>query len=452
MKRIIAFLLLFFLIYFPVIFADTTQTLTPQSDGGSDSASWKNAAGVACNSTDCYLEVDEAVGSACSSGSDGDTSYVESNTLNASQTFALNEEVIPGGATINEIRITVCSKKIQTGAPDQIQTQYCLNGACHSSGVNIGSGAGYSENAQNYSDINVPRSGGNDLEIGVIVTSYQNNPVRVSRISAVVLYTPLQSVPIEPPRASIPIPERYRFAPSRVELKGVAYPGSRVEILQKVKYATEYRPVADSAITILHDGTFSVLAGNLAEGDYFFSLQAQDRDGARGNALLLPITLHGYDDFIKEDILMSPTLELEKSALNISDFLKIKGYGFGYGKMELEIDGKFVQEGEADSYGFYALSFPVKSLESGTHYLKIRSRLRTGLASIFSNPVAFKVFELAFPETDFNQDNKVDISDWSIFLFRWSSQDPGLKQKIDIDKNGKIDIVDFSIFLKAMTI
>ena len=55
-------------------------------------------------------------------------------------------------------------------------------------------------------------------------------------------------------------------------------------------------------------------------------------------------------------------------------------------------------------------------------------------------------------KADFNGDNAVTITDWSIFLFRWNAEDPSLKPKIDLDGNGKIDIADFSIFLKAMKI
>ena len=50
---------------------------------------------------------------------------------------------------------------------------------------------------------------------------------------------------------------------------------------------------------------------------------------------------------------------------------------------------------------------------------------------------------------DYNNDRKIDISDWSIFLNNWSSSDETTRKKDDLNKDGGLDIFDFSIFLAS---
>src|SRR3990167_11456676 len=98
---------LLFLFGLQTAYADTTSVLRPNADGGDDSTSWLNRGGTACNSADCYLEVDESAGSSCTD-SDGDTSFISGQEVDISQTFDINESSIPNGSTISNISISVC--------------------------------------------------------------------------------------------------------------------------------------------------------------------------------------------------------------------------------------------------------------------------------------------------------------------------------------------------------
>ena len=82
--------LLVFCFLFNVSLAATTGTLRPTADGGDDSANWDNTANAACNTADCYLEVDESTGGSCTN-SDGDTSFVDSQGGGDAQTFDIDE-------------------------------------------------------------------------------------------------------------------------------------------------------------------------------------------------------------------------------------------------------------------------------------------------------------------------------------------------------------------------
>jgi hypothetical protein len=119
----------------------------------------------------------------------------------------------------------------------------------------------------------------------------------------------------------------------------------------------------------------------------------------------------------------------------------------------VEIDGA-TQKGtvSADKNGYYTFSASVGSLAIGAHYARVRQTDKDGKKSEWSQTKSFKKSLLLTLEADFNNDGKVNITDWSIFLFRWVSPDQTLRSSADIDGNGKVDIFDLSIFLKTMQI
>lgn len=179
--------------------AETTANLLPLADGTEDSSSWKTATGTACNGTNCSTQVNESSGASCSN-SDGDTSYVESNTNGAAQTFDVALSSIPDNATITQIDITVCARKSATGAANSFQTRKCINGTCSSSGTNISTGTAYSETSQSHTGLNITKTASTDIEIGTIVTGSVANKVRVSRLATIITYS-------LPAPAPTPVPE-----------------------------------------------------------------------------------------------------------------------------------------------------------------------------------------------------------------------------------------------------
>lgn len=168
--------------------AATTSSLFPIADGSLDSAAWTTSAGAPCSGASCFAEVAETGGSECS-GSDGDTTYIQSATQNAAQTFGVSLTDIPDSATITDITVTACHVKGQSGQPNKFQTRYCLNGACTDSGNDITPPANYNEASQNFSGLTITKTGTTDLEIGVVITDNANKQTRVSQLSAVLTYT-----------------------------------------------------------------------------------------------------------------------------------------------------------------------------------------------------------------------------------------------------------------------
>lgn len=168
--------------------ADTTGTLRPTADGGDDSTSWSAKSGTACSGTDCSADVDESSGSSCTD-SDGDTSYIDSSTQNASQTFNLDLSSIADNATISAVDVSVCHIKGESGQATKFQTRYCVDGSCTNSGNNITPPATYGDRTQTFSGLSITKASSTDFEIGVIITDSSKKRVRVSQISAVITYS-----------------------------------------------------------------------------------------------------------------------------------------------------------------------------------------------------------------------------------------------------------------------
>jgi hypothetical protein len=82
----------------------------------------------------------------------------------------------------------------------------------------------------------------------------------------------------------------------------------------------------------------------------------------------------------------------------------------------------------------------------------VRARQITvnGLQSEFSPQKVFFTTNLVVPKTDFNNDGKINVSDWSIFLSRWTSTEPSTRLLDDLNGDGKIDASDFSIFIRTL--
>lgn len=433
------------IIGFGVVFwvlADT-PTLRPIADGGDDSASWTNTTGTACNSADCYLEVDESSGASCTD-SDGDSSYIEASINGASQTFDIDLSAIPGGSIINKIDITICQKRIGSAPPNQFQIKYCSNGVCVDSGSDIGAAGNYAQSTHSFST-SINKYELSDIEIGVVITGTQNKVVRVSQLGATITFTG----PDKPgPSGGASV--------RRVVLSGQAYAPSSIELLRRSSEDEEFQQVTNQSLSLSNDGMFSISYLGLSNADYFFALRVKDQDGRDAGVLSFNTQL--VDNFTVNDIFVPPTVDFENALLKRGRDIKLFGYASPYNPVEVEIDGETAGETKADNRGYYTLAVNTDLLQNGLHQVRVRqidnSYPRRFIPprdkSVFSASRTFKVTALLFPEADLNSDDKINITDWSIFLVRSRSGDTKTLETIDLDRNGEFNIFDFSIFLQAI--
>ncbi|MFH1612105.1 MAG: fibronectin type III domain-containing protein [bacterium] len=532
------------------VFADTTTTLRPTADGGNDSVNWVNQAANTCNTINCYLEVDE-------NSSDNDTSYIQSGTNGAIQTFDIDESGIPNNSVITQINIIISNSRQQVGA--LIQARYCVDGSCFNSGTNIRPGVTYTSATQSFTGLSITKNASTDIEIGVLNNAVKD--VRVSQISTVITYTPagdttapaavINLAASSPTTDSInlswtapgddnntgtattydvrystatiddgnwasatqatgePTPSiagssesmtvsglsaeiTYYFAiktsdevpntsalsnvpslatsaitpitglsipssggggvpPTKVLFSGQAYPMCKIEILQRDDINPTYRNIPLETSKIDEQGNFSIEYLAFLTGNYFFALRAKDKDGRETGILSFNVNFRSENELIAEDIFVPPTFGFKQTAVTKGSDLIVEGYVAPSSTIAFFIDDNEKGKTVSDDDGYYNLSLSTKSIDIGQYYLRAK-QINNDRESDLSFPRAFRVTSLAYPKADFNNDNEVNIVDWSIFLFRWGSDDMDLRNNIDLDGNGIVDIFDFSIFLIAMVL
>src|SRR3989344_5810323 len=396
------------------VFADTTSALRPAVDGSEDSASWQNTSGSACNGIDCYFEVDESSGEECTN-SDGNTSYVFTNANGASQTFDLDESSIPNGAVINQIDITVCARRTQGGA--SIQTRRCTDGSCVSFGSDITPSNSYTENTQSYTGLSITKSALSDLEIGIQSTAAKG--VRVSQVSAVVTYAPAVGNDVAQSLSSYARPDYIS-----ITFSGFAYPSGSIEFFRRNRIGIASEAVPVSVKTINNDGSFLLDIGQLIYGDYLFTLRAFDEEG--GDSGVIAFSVDFFLDELKlktSDIFLPPTLSFDRAIVSQGEKFYVRGFGSPLSEISLYIDGDLNATTTTNGVGGYNFSISTELLNPGVYTINTKQKdlaeppRFNGDArrvSGFSLAKKFKISALMLPRADFNEDNRVDITDWSV--------------------------------------
>jgi hypothetical protein len=237
-----------------------------------------------------------------------------------------------------------------------------------------------------------------------------------------------------------------------VRFSGQAYPGSKIEFLAKEEKTGIFVPESIEKFPALKDGTFEIIEEDLTTTKFFFALRAEDKDGRKTGILAFDVDLRRQNKLVVENIFFPPTVSFENTVVTKNQDIKIMGYAAPNNKVEAEINDTIKGETQSDGTGFWTLAISALELDFGEYYLRVRQTDESGRESDFSFPQAFKVSPLETSRADFNNDNKVNITDWSIFLHRWGSEDESIKSKIDMNDDGNINIKDFSIFLKMMKI
>lgn len=239
-------------------------------------------------------------------------------------------------------------------------------------------------------------------------------------------------------------------APTKVIFSGRAYPNSSIEIFLKSNQTAAYRFVPQAVSNMSADGNFDVTYTGLFGGDYIFGLQARDKDGRKSGIVQASVDLLSADKLILQNIFLPPTISLLRTSVRAGDFISIAGYATTGGIVEAEIDGKISRLGIiAGGDGYYKALLSTAQLSYGTHTIRVRQKSEGEMSDFSSNKI-FTVSKVFFPMTDLNNDGRIDISDWSIFLSLWISKDDTARKRIDFNGDGKVDIADFSIFMQSL--
>jgi hypothetical protein len=225
-----------------------------------------------------------------------------------------------------------------------------------------------------------------------------------------------------------------------------------------------------SNVTLISDGTirattiagddakFSFTLDNLSPGTYLFTLYSEDKDGKRSSLYTFPVRLEAGRTITAGNILLSPTIDVDKLEVKRGDFISIFGYTQPFADVLINVSSEeeLFFRTNSNKDGFYLYQLGTDILEKGEHFTKSKSILANQTVSNYSRVVSFKVGDKTVSKevkkvcgkADLNCDGKVNLIDFSIAAYwykRKLSPTFALIEKERLNGDGKVDLVDFSI-------
>lgn len=227
-------------------------------------------------------------------------------------------------------------------------------------------------------------------------------------------------------------------------IKGTAYPKSTINILLD--------GIVVSKIDTSSNARFEVTLNNVPAGSRLVNLFSTDTNNRKSITTSFAVTVTAGTTITLANILMPPTIDVSSTNVARGQSVKIFGYAEPTAEVNIHVASEeTVTKIISDSNGAYALLFDTKPLTEDEHITKSRAVFESSV-SPFSHVLQFFVGKGGTLKTaDLNKDGRVNIIDFSIFLFWWNTkQAKGLKVA-DINGDGKVNIVDFSIMLFQWT-
>jgi hypothetical protein len=204
-------------------------------------------------------------------------------------------------------------------------------------------------------------------------------------------------------------------------------------------------------------GEFALAIIEMVQGVHTISVSATDPDGRKTRALAFTFQVVGDTTSVISDVLLPPTIALEKSSINPNEPLVVFGYSVPSQQVEIWVsdvgkpDARIRQVAVADTNGRYQLSLDTTGLPTGSYDVRSRAFLGQVGWGQYSNRVPLGVGQQAPLDTcqrsDINRDGRVNLIDFSILLFHWSTNFPDA----DINGDGTVNLTDFSIMLFCWT-
>jgi hypothetical protein len=249
-----------------------------------------------------------------------------------------------------------------------------------------------------------------------------------------------------PPGGGAPPPPQY----GKVIISGYAQPKSEVTLMSDGTIRA--RTIAGD------DAKFSFTLDNLSPGNYLFTLYSEDKDGRRSSLYTFPVKLEAGQTITAGNILLSPTIDVDKLEVKRGDFISIFGYAQSFADVVISVSSEeeLFFRTNANKDGFYLYQLGTDILEKGDHFTKSKSILANQMVSNYSRVVSFKVGDKTVSKevkkvcgkADLNCDGRVNLIDFSIAAYwykRKLSPAFALIEKERLNGDGKVDLIDFSI-------
>ena len=230
-----------------------------------------------------------------------------------------------------------------------------------------------------------------------------------------------------------------------VQFRGMAYPGSIVSLLQDSLVVAE--------VPAGPDASFRLSLSGVKGGTYNYAIRAQDLNGKISALQLYTVVVTSGVTTLIDGIFIAPTISLDKTEVARGDPITFFGKSIPKADVSLVVnsDNNILKKTTADDSGSWFYKLDTLELEFGNHQVKARGATDADF-SPFSQTLAFKVGTVnkldvppkAVPaEIDLNNDQRVNISDFSIMAYWYRRSD--FPKAADLNHDGKVDLADFSI-------
>ena len=232
-----------------------------------------------------------------------------------------------------------------------------------------------------------------------------------------------------------------------VTVSGRAYPLSKVTLLKD----------GQKAITTVAgpDANFEMSLTGLSAGQYTLAVYSEDKEGRRSSLFSFPVSVTKGAITRIGGIFLAPTITVDKKEVAPGDTVTFFGQSAPQAVVTITVNSvtrRFVKT-ETDESGVYLVQWDTSPLEIGKHMAQSKTTLKKEISPL-SLPVEFEV--TSTPETeselksaapfvasDLNQDNHVDLVDFSVLAYWYKRPLP--PSDFDLNNDAKIDLVDFSI-------
>lgn len=240
-----------------------------------------------------------------------------------------------------------------------------------------------------------------------------------------------------------------------VVFTGWAYPNSEIAVL---KDGVEAGAMQANAIA-----AFGGYLENMTKGVFTFTLWSVDSLKRRSANYSTTFYIDAGTQTTVANIIIPPTISLDATSLEPGATLTASGITVPSSKVEAWIfpkkvgklnDNEIIKlEGLSSESGQWNVAIATDKLAGGEYYVKARTKIKDGIdMSGFSQSLPFSLGQVQ-PQTDscagadLNKDGKVNITDFSILLYYWGTNNACADQ----NSNGNVELTDFSIMMYYWT-
>jgi hypothetical protein len=235
---------------------------------------------------------------------------------------------------------------------------------------------------------------------------------------------------------------------TKVAITGKSYPESDVHILIDGKVI--------GIVRTDEKANFYFETSDVAPGVVGFGFWSEDPDGLKSTlfSLIFRVTSGAITNI--SGVYLSPTIDISSQSLKQGENIKIFGKTVPESEVLIQINSaqEFNEQTNSKKTGDWELIFNTEKLEEDFHTAKALFHTTVSdnvIKSGFSRSVSFYVGKIggtpACPEADLNKDKRVNITDFSILLYHWGTDNACADQ----NQNGIVDLIDFSIMMYYWT-